>query len=96
MRRTVSGTAHVPVPTISLSGATPAATAASSSSMRSPGDSDVASPVVPNSTIPWQPSPSTHRQWVTNRSVSASSSLVNGVSTGANTPVRRRSPVILA
>src|SRR5262245_29015559 len=69
-------------------GATPAATAASSSAMRSSNASEFASLLVPNTASP-QSCDSSHLQCAMKRSRSGLKSALNGVTTGESTPLIR-------
>src|SRR5512140_3510557 len=70
------------------SGGMPASTSFSSSSMRSPAASELASELVPNTARPTLFATS-HLHWRTKRSVSGLRSALNGVTTGDSTPVMR-------
>src|SRR5437764_13480242 len=74
-----------PVPGIMRDGWMPAAISASSKEVRSPFDIEFASLVVPNGASP-QFCESNHWQCLTNRCGSGERSVLNGVTTGANTP----------
>jgi hypothetical protein len=82
----VSLSEQQPVPGISLSGWTPAATSLSRNALLSETEQELASEVVPNTTKLSQPFCRSHWQWVTERSTSSSARLVNAVKTGARTP----------
>src|SRR5215831_5495077 len=88
VRRTVSVSAQHPVPGIMRAVSRPAATSASSSSMRSLTDCEFASLLVPNTASPTC-CDSNQRQCAIKRSGSGLRSVLNGVTTGASTPFRR-------
>ena len=85
--RTVSVSAQQPVPTSRRSRGRPAETAASSSAIRSSTENELASPVVPKTTRPWQPSSSSQRACATKRSGCGLRSASTGVSTGDQMPL---------
>ena len=75
-----------PVPGIMRDGSTPAATSSSSSIARSSIDSEFASLFVPNTASP-QFCDSNHLQCAMNRCGSGARSALNGITTGASTPL---------
>jgi len=79
--------AHAPVPGISFSAGIPASISRSSNSIRSPGDIEFASLVVPKIASPPAPWSSSQRQKLTKRPASGSPVGVNGVRTGTSTPL---------
>jgi hypothetical protein len=90
---TVSGIAHMPTPGISFAAGTPAATSASSISIRSLRPSEFASLVVPKGASPVQPSASSCRQKAIHFATSGARSGRMGVNTGANTPAKRSTAI---
>ena len=88
MSRTESVIAQQPVPGIIRAGSTPAAISRSSSSIFSSVDSELASEFVPNTASPTF-CESSQRHCLTSLSASGERSGLNGVTTGASTPVMR-------
>jgi hypothetical protein len=82
---TVSVIEQQPVPGIMRDGSMPAATTASSNTIRSSADNEFASLLVPNGASP-QFCESNHWQCLMNRPQSGERSVLKGVTTGAKTP----------